>query len=59
MEAVLERRRGLDVRKKSVAACVITPQGRISRTFRSMTKELLELADWLRVKEVSHVRSAT
>jgi hypothetical protein len=59
MEAVLERRRGLDVHKKSVAACVITPQGREIRTFRSMTKELLELADWLRVKEVSHVRSAT
>jgi hypothetical protein len=37
MEAVLERRRGLDVHKKSVAACVITPQGREIRTFRSMT----------------------
>ena len=49
----------MDVHKKSVAACVITPQGREIRTFRSMTKELLELADWLRVKEVSHVRSAT
>ena len=55
MEAVLERCCGLDVHKKSVVACVITPQGREIRTFRSMTKELLELADWLRVKEVSHV----
>ena len=55
MEAVLERCCGLDVHKKSVVACVITPQGREIRTFGSMTKELLELADWLRVKEVSHV----
>ena len=55
MEAVLERCCGLDVHKKSVVACVITPRGREIRTFRSMTKELLELADWLRVKEVSHV----
>ena len=55
MEAVLERCCGLDVHKKSVVACVITSQGREIRTFRSMTKELLELADWLRVKEVSHV----
>ena len=42
MEAVLDRCCGLDVHKKSVVACVITPGGR-------------ELADWLRVKEVSHV----
>ena len=55
MEAVLERCCGLDVHKKSVVACVITPRGREIRTFGSMTKELLELADWLRVKEVSHV----
>jgi hypothetical protein len=60
MEAVLDRRWGLDVHKKlsqkgdfpsaqacsfsfeiaskkSVVACVITPQGREIRTFRSMT----------------------
>ena len=55
MEAVLERCCGLDVHKKSVVTCVITPLGREIRTFGSMTKELLELADWLRVKQVSHV----
>ena len=38
MEAVLERCCGLDVHKKSVVACVITPQGREIHTFRSMTR---------------------
>ena len=54
MDALHQRRCGLDVHKKSVVACVITPEGREIRTFGSMTKDLLELADWLRLKEVSH-----
>ena len=38
---------GLDVHKKSVVACAITPEGRETRTFRTMTGDLLALADWL------------
>lgn len=41
--------------KKRVMACVITPQGRETRSFRTMTGELLSLADWLREQEVVHV----
>ena len=46
---------GLDVHKKSVVACVLTPQGRQTKTFGTATKELLLLADWLREQEVTHV----
>ena len=46
---------GLDVHKKSVVACAITPEGRETRTFRTMTGDLLALADWLRERGVSQV----
>jgi transposase len=39
---------GLDVHKKSVVACLITPKGRSRRTFGTLTRDLLEMADWLR-----------
>jgi transposase len=38
---------GLDVHKKTVVACVVTPQGSLLRTFSTMTKDLLELGEWL------------
>ena len=55
MDIVCQRCCGLDVHKKSVVACVITPEGQQSRTFRTMTNDLLSLADWLRELQVSHV----
>ena len=55
MDIVCQRCCGLDVHKKSVVACVITPEGQQSRTFRTMTGDLLSLADWLRELQVSHV----
>jgi transposase len=54
MRVVYERCCGLDVHKRSVTACVITPEGRETRTFKTMTADLLELADWLEAKGVSH-----
>ena len=47
MEVVHKRCCGMDVHKKTVVACVITPEGRQTRTFLTMTKDLLELSDWL------------
>ncbi len=47
MRVLYERCCGLDVHKKTVVACVITPDGRETRTFGTMTPDLLELADWL------------
>lgn len=46
---------GLDVHKKSVVACVITPEGQEARTFGTMTKDLMALSDWLSQHQVTHV----
>lgn len=60
MQVVHERCAGLDVHKKTVVACRITPQPeggwhREIRTFGTLTDELLTLADWLRAGQVSHI----
>ena len=55
MDILLERCCGLDVHKKSVVACVITPEARETRTFRTMTRDLLALADWLQAQAVTQV----
>jgi transposase len=55
MEVINERCCGLDVHKKTVVACRITPEGQETRTFRTMTAGLLELADWLVQGQVTHV----
>lgn len=55
MEVLYERCCGLDVHKKTVVACVITPQVKEIRTFSTMTEGLLQLADWLKDLQVSHV----
>ena len=55
MESILERCAGLDVHKKTVVACARTPVGVITRTFGTMTAELLELSDWLASQGVTHV----
>ena len=60
MRIVYERCAGLDVHKKTVVACRITRaetgEWRIeTRTFSTMTDDLLALADWLRAGGVSHV----
>ena len=51
---------GLDVHKKSVVACCLTPgpNGELvseTRTFGTMTQDLLALSDWLTSKGVTHV----
>jgi transposase len=55
MRVVNERCCGLDVHKKTVVACALTPEGKQIRTFSTMTKDLLALADWLTEQEVTHV----
>jgi len=60
MEVVHTRCAGLDVHKKSVYACAIgcgtdgKKQQRV-RSFGTVTADLLQLADWLRKQEVTHV----
>lgn len=55
MEVINPRCCGLDVHKKSVVACVISPERKEVRTFSAMTKGLLALKDWLTECGVTHV----
>ncbi|WP_258360023.1 IS110 family transposase [Moorella sulfitireducens (nom. illeg.)] len=55
MQIVYERCCGLDVHKKSIVACLITPEGKEIRTFGTMTDDILALIDWLKSKGCTHV----
>jgi transposase len=60
MDVIYERCCGLDIHKKVVVACVITPGAdgqprKQIRTFGTMTADLEALAQWLRDQAVSHV----
>ncbi len=55
MEVVQKWCCGLDVHKKTVMACIITPQGQDTQSFAATTKGLLALADWLNDHQVTHV----
>src|SRR5262245_31442291 len=55
MKVMYERCARLDVHKKTVVACVVTPEGHEIRTFGTMTAELLTLADWLLIGGCTHV----
>nr|WP_277924653.1 transposase [Anabaena lutea] len=60
MEIVYSRCAGLDVHKKTVVACAITPKSgggwnKEIKTFGTMTNDLLQLSDWLTVRECTHV----
>jgi len=59
MEVVHERCCGLDVHKKTVVACLVTPgrggqPTREVRTFSTMTRALLDLSDWLVASGCTH-----
>lgn len=60
MEVLHERCCGLDVHKRAVVACLLTPGPRgqpnkETRTFSTMTADLLAMADWLAAAECTHV----
>ena len=60
MRIVYARCCGLDVHKKSISACLLTPddQGGTQqqvRRFGTMTRDLLELSAWLASNQVTHV----
>jgi transposase len=60
LDVIYERCCGLDVHKRTIAACLIVPgmgsapQKEI-RTFGTMTEDLLELTDWLAAAGCTHV----
>ena len=60
MDAIYPCVAGLDVHKQTVVACVrrLDSRGRVSKqvkTFGTMTRDLLELGDWLSRQGVTHV----
>jgi transposase len=55
MQVMYERCAGLDVHKKTVVACVLTPEGQETRTFGTMTIDLLALSDWLLACGCTHI----
>ncbi len=60
MQVVNQHCAGLDVHKKTVVACLITPKEKGGwekeiRTFSTMTKDLLNLSDWLTSKGCTQV----
>jgi transposase len=60
MEIVYERCCGLDIHKKTVVACLITPDAhghrhKELRTFRTLTADLLALHDWLARAGCTHI----
>ena len=63
MDVLFTRCAGLDGHKKSIAACRMVPdptgqevEGRAElRTFGTMTRDFLSLADWLTEAHITHV----
>jgi transposase len=60
MDVIYPRCCGLDIHKKTVVACLMTsetgqPPVQTIRTFRTMTADLLALADWLHAAGCTHV----
>jgi transposase len=60
MQAIIERCCGLDVHQETVMACLLVsapgaqPTKEV-RTFRTVTRDLVALGDWLRAAAVTHV----
>ena len=55
MEVIIERACGMDVHKDSITACIMTPKGKEIRTFSTKTVFLLQLVDWIKEHECTHV----
>lgn len=55
MDVVYERCCGVDVHKKSIVACMMTPEGKEVRTFGTMTRDLLGFTEWITDNGCTHV----
>lgn len=55
MDVIIERACGMDVHKDNITACVITPEGKEIETFSTKTIFLIELVDWVKKHECTHV----
>jgi transposase len=55
MQILIERACGLDVHKRTITACIVTPEGKEIKTFHTHTVYLLQLIDWMKEHSCSHV----
>ncbi|MDQ0878841.1 transposase [Paenibacillus sp. V4I3] len=55
MQVLIERACGLDVHKKTITACIVTPEGKEIKTFHTHTVYLLKLIDWMKEHRCTHV----
>lgn len=60
MDIVYTHCAGMDVHKKTIVVCCLTPEttagtGPATRTFGTMTQDLLDLSDWLTSLGITHV----
>jgi len=60
MEAVVERACGLDVHQATVVACLLVGEAgkkprREVRTYRTLTRELMEMCRWLEEQQCTHI----
>jgi transposase len=55
MEVVIERACGMDVHKDNITACIMTPKGKEIQTFSTKTVFLLQLVDWIKQHNCTHV----
>ncbi|HHV97614.1 MAG TPA: IS110 family transposase [Clostridiaceae bacterium] len=55
MEVIYTHCCGLDIHKKNVVTCVITPEGKEIRTFSTMIEDILAMVDWIKSKGCTHV----
>ncbi|WP_066303895.1 IS110 family transposase [Bacillus sp. FJAT-29814] len=55
MDVVIERACGMDVHKDNITACIITSEGKEIQTFSTKTVFLLELVNWIKQHQCTHV----
>ncbi|WP_251032699.1 IS110 family transposase [Bacillus sp. ISL-7] len=55
MDVVIERACGMDVHKENITACIMTPKGKEIQTFSTKTVFLLQLVDWIKQHNSTHV----
>ncbi|WP_410511751.1 IS110 family transposase [Paenibacillus sp. BR2-3] len=55
MDILIERACGMDIHKKSITACIMTPEGKEIQTFSTKTVFLLQLIDWIKQHGCTHV----
>ncbi|GAE28652.1 mobile element protein [Halalkalibacter wakoensis JCM 9140] len=55
MDVIIERACGLDVHKDNITACIITPDEKEIKTFSTKTVFLIELVDWIKKHNCTHV----